>query len=107
MNAPEINKLLSELRTKVLLKIKGMDNYLVLTTFIERTIEDTHSQYLSIRAAKVQENSFHIRKMLTIYMIALCLLVLAVWPKEGVYSFAEGASQSILTIIAMGQLLLI
>lgn len=45
--------------------------------------------------------------LVTVYMAVLCLLVLAVWPKEGVYSFAEGASQSILTIVAMGQLLLV
>ncbi len=45
--------------------------------------------------------------LVTIYMATLCLLVLAVWPKEGIYSFAEGASQSILTIVAMGQLILV
>ncbi len=45
--------------------------------------------------------------ILTAYQISLFLLVVAVWPDEGVYSFAESASQSILTIIAMGQLLLV
>ncbi len=41
------------------------------------------------------------------YIIILSLLVLAIWPKEGVYSLSSLASRDLFTVLSIGQLILV
>ncbi|MFQ5981133.1 MAG: hypothetical protein ACE5OZ_23575 [Candidatus Heimdallarchaeota archaeon] len=61
----DIRKRLGKVRSQALSGIKDIDNFLVLTNFLEDSIDFTIERYVEeIEAGRVKPNSFHIRKVL-------------------------------------------
>lgn len=61
----DIRKKLGKVRSQALSGIKDIDNFLVLTSFLEDSIDFTIERYIEeIEAGRVKPNSFHIRKVL-------------------------------------------